>query len=213
MTVVMGVLNQKGGVGKTTLSISLSHAFKILNEKKNVLLVDADPQGSSLAWSETREKPLPFSIIGMPKKTLHRDLPDIAKNYDYVIIDGAPRVTDLARTAIIASDIIIVPCTPSPYDVWASQDIIDLIREAQVYNENIKYRFVINRKIYGTAIGRDVTEALKDLDVEVLDQNIYQRVQFADSASAGHTVIDADPEGKAALEIINLAKEIKGIIE
>lgn len=213
MAHVIGLLNQKGGVGKTTLSISICHALAKKHGANKVLLVDADPQGSALAWSETRSKSLPFTIVGLPKKTLHRDLPDIAEKYKYVVIDGAPRVTELARTAIVASDLILVPCTPSPYDVWASQDIIDLIKEAQVYDEGIKYAFVINRKISGTAIGRDVVEALTGLDVQVLDHHIHQRVQFADSASVGHTVIDADPEGKAATEIMELTKEIERIVK
>ncbi len=66
-----------------------------------VLLVDADPQGSSLAWPCVREKAPLFPVVGMAKPTLHKDLPQVAKNYDVVVIDGVPRVNDLGRSAIM----------------------------------------------------------------------------------------------------------------
>ena len=99
---IIGVLNQKGGVGKTTISVNLAHALTLMGGR--VLLVDADPQGSALSWSAVRaEEPL-FPVVGMPKPTLHKDLPSVARDYDYVVIDGAPRVNELCRAAILASD-------------------------------------------------------------------------------------------------------------
>ena len=142
---IIGVLNQKGGVGKTTISVNLAHAFTLMGHR--VLLVDADPQGSALSWSAVRvEEPL-FPVVGMPKPTLHKDLPSVARDYDYVVIDGAPRVNELGRAAIMASDLVVIPVQPSPYDVWATQDIVKLIKEAQQFKESLKAVFVINRKI------------------------------------------------------------------
>jgi len=93
-----------------------------------VLLVDADPQGSALAWSAVRTADPLFAVVGMPKPTLHRDLPGIAKDYEAVVIDGAPRVNELGRAAIMASDLVLIPVQPSPYDVWATADIVQLIQ-------------------------------------------------------------------------------------
>src|SRR5476651_1448820 len=114
---IIGVLNQKGGVGKTTIAVNLAAAFA--NSGARALLVDADPQGSALAWSSARERDPLFAVVGMAKPSLHRDLPDLAKNYDFVVIDGAPRVNELGRSAILASDFVLLPVQPSPYDVWA----------------------------------------------------------------------------------------------
>src|SRR2546423_7253905 len=128
---IIGVLTQKGGVGKTTIAINPAAAFA--GAGKRVLLVDADPQASALAWSAARVSPPLFPVVGMAKPTLHRDLPELARDYDVVIIDGAPRANELARAAILASDLIVIPVQPSPYDVWATADTVQLINEAKQF--------------------------------------------------------------------------------
>ena len=131
---IIGVLSQKGGVGKSTISINI--AATLSRQGNRVLLIDADPQGSSMAWSSAREGDPLFPVVGMAKPTLHKDLPEIAKDYDHVVIDGAPRVNDLGRAAIIASDVVVIPVQPSPYDVWAAAETVQLVREAQQFKPN-----------------------------------------------------------------------------
>jgi len=203
---IIALLNQKGGVGKTTLAVHLAEVLSRLD--KSVLLVDADPQGSALDWAANRPDNPRFPVIGLPKPTLHRELPAIAKNHDFVLIDGPPRVNELARAAIMASDVVLIPVQPSPFDVWAAKEIVDLLREASAFKENIKSAFVINRKIVNTAIGRDVVEALSSYPVPVLKTSIGQRVAFAECAAQGLTVLHTDPNGPASQEVVSLAKEL-----
>jgi chromosome partitioning protein len=203
---ITSVLNQKGGVGKTTLAVHIATA--LAHRGQRVLLVDADPQGSALDWSASRETAPLFPVIGLPKNTLHRDLPSIAADYTAVVIDGPPRVNDLARSAILASDVVLVPVQPSPYDVWAAKDIVDLLAEASVFKDTLKTGFVINRKIVNTTIGRDVIEALASYPVPVLRAQICQRVSFAESAGQGRTVLETDPQSMASREITILVDEL-----
>lgn len=203
---ILAILNQKGGVGKTTLAIHIAAALSL--KGRSVLLVDADPQGSALDWSAARQEASLFPVIGLPKTNLHKEIPMHAAKYDDIIIDGPPRVNELARAAILASDMVLIPVQPSPYDVWAAKDIVDILREAAIFKDKQICRFTINRKIVNTAIGRDVVGALASYDIPVLSASVSQRVVFAESAGQGSTVMETDPTGQAAQEINALTEEI-----
>lgn len=203
---IISLLNQKGGVGKTTLAVNLAMGLAITGNR--VMLMDADPQGSSLTWSGNREGEAPFPVVGIPKPTLHKELPKLVNNYDFIIVDGPPRVYDVTRSAILASDLIIIPVTPSPYDVWATEETVKLIAEVKAFKESLKSFFMINRKIMNTVIGRDVIDALAAYDIPVMKSQICQRVGFAETAGEGKTVLETAPESPASDEIRALIQEI-----
>src|ERR1700746_4027547 len=101
---IIGVLNRKGGVGKTTIAINVAATLAAAGLR--VLLVDADPQASALSWSRLRERDPLFAVVGMARATPHREIPLIAVKFDVVTIDGGPGVNDLGRAAILASDLV-----------------------------------------------------------------------------------------------------------
>ncbi len=210
MPKVIAILNQKGGAGKTTLSVHLATALSRRGYK--ALLIDADPQGSALDWAAARTGTPLFPVGGIPKPSIHNELPVLAAGYDVVVIDGPPRVYAVARSAIMASDLVLVPVQPSPYDVWAAKEIMDLLNEGDVYKPDLKRAFVINRKIVNSAIGRDVSEALAQYPIPVLPTAICQRVAFAESAANGLTVFDLDPDTLACQEINELAIEVERML-
>lgn len=203
---IIGVLNQKGGVGKTTLSVNL--AACLARTGARVLLIDADPQGSALDWAAARQSDPLFSVVGFPRSTIHKEIGQIGQGYDHIIIDGPPRVTDLARSAIMASDIVVIPVQPSPYDIWAAEEVVKLITEARVYKDALKSVFVVNRKITNTAIGRDVREALAAYPIHVLKASVAQRVVFAEAAAQGQAIFEIDPTGPAVVEMEAVAAEL-----
>jgi chromosome partitioning protein len=204
--VILSVLNQKGGVGKTTLSITLAAAWA--DRKRRVLLVDADPQGSALDWVATRgERASPFMAIGMAKAILHVELPKMKKDFDGIVIDGPPRVYDVAKSAVMASDAVLIPILPSQFDAWAAEETVKLLEECAAYKPTLKSAFIINRKIANTAIGRDIAKALKQYPIPVLPVSLCQRVAFAESAH-GKTVFEMDPDSAASREAQVLAREV-----
>jgi chromosome partitioning protein len=202
---VLSVLNQKGGVGKTTLATSIATCLSGMGNR--VLLIDADHQGSALDWKAARGDLPSFPVVGIPKDTIHREIDALGKDYDWIVIDGPPRVSTVAKSAIAASDIVVIPVQPSPYDVWAARDIADLIADVRVIKD-LKAVFAVNRKIVGTAIGRDVERALADYPIPVLQAAVCQRVGFAESAAIGKTVLETEPDGAAAREVRGLVSEI-----
>ncbi len=139
---IVALLNQKGGVGKTTLATHI--AGELALRGKNVILLDADPQGSALDWTQRRSQqglPRLFSAVGLARETLHQEAPELARRADHMIIDGPPHIAALARSALLATDRVLIPVQPSPYDLWTSAEMVNLIREAQVFRPTLRAAF------------------------------------------------------------------------
>ncbi len=207
---IVALLNQKGGVGKTTLALHL--AGELAMRGKRVTLIDADPQGSALDWSQQRSRenlPRAFGVVGLARDTLHREAPELARDVDYVVIDGPPRVAGLMRSALLAADLVLIPVQPSPLDGWASAEMLALLTEARIYRPQLAARFVLNRCGARTVIARETAETLAEHDPPVLASTIGQRVVFADAAQTGRLASDIDRRSPAAREIAALAAEIE----
>lgn len=202
---VIAVLNQKGGSGKTTIATHIARALQL--DGASVVMVDSDPQGSARDWAAAREDQ-PLRVIGIDRPTLERDMKALAK-HEYVVIDGAPQAADLAVSAIKAADFVLIPVQPSPYDIWATADLVDLVKSRiSITDGKLKAAFVVSRAIKGTRIGTEVVEALAGYELPVLDERITQRVIYPGTAAIGLTAMDTEPEGDAAVECRALARAV-----
>lgn len=207
---IVAVMNQKGGAGKTTVALNLAAAMTETGTR--VLLIDADPQQTAQDWAAVRDPPPPFQILGLSKPVLHRDLPKLAADYDHIIIDGAPRNYEVARSAILAADLVLIPVQPSGADFWASRETVRLIQEAHSFKETQKSVFLVSRRIGRTALGRDVNEALSEFGIPILQAATTQRVAYAETLTAGSTVIESQPRGPAADEVRAILAEIQEVM-
>lgn len=148
-------------------------------------------------------------MVGIDRPTIDRDLKNVARK-DFVVIDGAPQASDLAVSAIKAADFILIPVQPSPYDIWATADLVELVKQRiEVTDGRLQAAFVVSRAIKGTKIGAEVAEALAGYELPVLESRITQRVSYPGTAAAGTTVLDTEPAGGAAAEVRALAVELK----
>lgn len=205
---IVAILNQKGGVGKTTLATNI--ATKLYLNKAKVLLVDSDPQGSARDWHAAGNSEIP--VVGIDRPTLDKDIQKISDNFDWIIIDGAPQLSDMAISAIKCADLIVIPVQPSPYDIWASEDLVDIIKHTQQLTDgNPKSYFCISRKITSTSLSKEIVEALEGYSLPVMKSYTSQRIIYAKSAAEGKTVFDT-ANNEAIQEITNIVTEIKEII-
>lgn len=207
---VIAVLNQKGGSGKTTIATHLARAFQLAGS--SVVLVDSDPQGSARDWAAAREEQ-PLSVIGIDRPTIERDLKSLAKT-DFVVIDGAPQASDLAVSAIKAAQFVLIPVQPSPYDIWAAADLVDLVKQRiEMTDGKLQAAFVVSRAIAGTKLGQEVADALAGYGLPVLAARIMQRVIYPGSAATGKTVFDIDADCEAAEDFRVLKDELTQLLK
>lgn len=211
MTKIISFLNQKGGGGKTTISTNIAVSLQMDNQK--VLLVDSDPQGSLRDWNEANEGKL-IPVVGLDRETLAKDVEGVKSGYDIIIIDGAPQSSKLVAAAIKVSDIVIIPVTPSPYDVWACSDLIEIVKARQeVTNGSPVCRFLISRARKGTNLSDDINEALSGYEIPVLTNRTIHREVYAKTASDGLTVFHDLKAEDAINEVTSLKTEILKVLK
>jgi chromosome partitioning protein len=202
---IIAVLNPKGGSGKTTISTNLARGLQ--RQGFNVLLVDSDPQGSARDWHAAQEDN-PMPLVALDRANNFKTLPSVSSGYDFTIIDGAAKLEDIIAAAIKAADLVLIPVQPSPYDLWAVTDLIEIIKTRQeITDGKPKAAFLITRAIHGSKLGRDIVDALNEHQLPALDTVIFQRQAYPRTAANGATVYEGDnPDARAEIEA--LTKEI-----
>src|SRR6516164_3748890 len=186
----IALANLKPGTGKTTSAVWLSHVFA--QAGNSVLLVDADPSGSALEWSDlaamdprvTPREAFPFRVVALPSRELHRRLPGIARADDVVIID-TPQIEDhagIARSALRYADEIVIPCAPTPIEINRTTPVRDEIAEiAPVRHRPARSAILLNRCITRAHSIADARQALQDLGYDVLATAVPRLEVYAQS--------------------------------
>jgi len=186
----LALANLKPGTGKTTSAVWLAHVFA--QAGNDVLLVDADPSGSALEWSDLAamdpriapQQAFPFRIVALPSRQLHRRLPEIARDDDVVIID-TPQIEDhaaIARSALRYADEIVIPCAPNPIEINRTTPVRDEIAEVgPVRDRPARSVVLLNRCITRAHSISDSRQALQELGYEVLATVVPRLEVYAQS--------------------------------
>lgn len=206
---VVTFAGQKGGVGKSTTAICL--AVEGLLRGLRVLLVDADPQGTIRTWADVatqQSHPVP-TVIAMGA-TMHRpeQLPLVGKDFDLVIIDCPPREGAIQRSAMMVSDLLLLPCGPSAADAWALAVTLDTVQEARGLYPELKACVLITRKQPRTSLGKGARDVLEQTGLPVLLSELGYRISYQEAIAAGQGVSTYASRSEASKEMKLLFEEV-----
>jgi chromosome partitioning protein len=169
----VAIVNLKGGTGKSTTAVHLATG---LAQAGRTLLVDADPQGSALSWSEAAGA-FPFPVVALPVRDLHRRLPALGEGYRHVVIDTPPGDLPLVRSALLAVDTVVMPVPPSLMDMDRLRPTIDLMAEVEPLNA-ATIHVLLTRVRRGTRSAKDMREVLAELGLPILAAEIPLRESY-----------------------------------
>lgn len=192
------VANLKGGAGKTTSAVYLANA---LAASGRTLLIDADPQGSALSWSETAGD-FPLPVVAAPVKDLNRRVPQLAEGYVHVVIDTPPGELAITRSAMLASDTVLLPIPPSLIDLDRLRPTLEVLADLEGLHEP-QVLCLLTRVRRGTRSSRAAREVLLELGLNVLDTEVSLREGYANSFGLSLT-------GELLGEYTDVLQELKG---
>ena len=206
---IVAVANQKGGIGKTTTAISIAGEW--FRRERKVLVIDSDPQGSARRWaSEADERELEHPhVVGLESgSSIARQVPQMAEQYDHVVIDTPPRLAQATKGGLVIADLAIVPVGPGGLDTWALEETLEVLEEASALNRDLQVRYFLTR-FDPRAADREQTElALKESKTyPFLKSTFGLRVGYQRAFTVGQ--LPSDYDGVIADEVSSLVKEIE----
>jgi chromosome partitioning protein len=208
---VIGVTNLKGGVGKSTLSQNI--AVALAHKDYKVCILDTDlEQRSSMKWHGLREQEPSIAVFGVEGEQINKVAEEQKKAYDLVIIDGSPQLSKTTTKILTASDVVLVPITPSSLDVWSFENFLERYEQVKsVRGDTIQAFIVLNRYTGNTKLDKEVLDVMKDFDIRLMKTTIGQRVAYREAPTNGLGVVESR-DAKAKDEMLRFTEELEGIL-
>ncbi len=208
---VIAVTNLKGGVGKTTIALNLG--VTLAHRDYKVCVVDTDTeQRSAVKWSGQRDeahRSIPVFAVG---DKLNKEIEALNKDYEFVIIDGTPQLSERANRTILASDIIIIPISTSGFDFWSFEHFVERYNQAKAFKESVQAFVLLNKFSETKNISKEIREALSEFEIPVLKTTMGERVAYQETTIQGLGVVEYKDK-KAKEEINKLTDEIEEIAQ
>lgn len=190
MSFCVGIINQKGGSGKSSTAVALAY-WLTYKQGFTTLLIDSDAQKSSSKWikSLSEKESLPVVVIG-DADALIEQISEVAKDYNFVIIDAPGSIAEVTRAIVLISDLALIPCQPTGLDLGSAADTVKLVLQARSIRNGLpKAVAFLNRAIKGTRLKDDAREILGEMPgVELLASVIHQKQAIADAVGQQSTV-------------------------
>lgn len=204
----IALVSQKGGVGKSSLAISI--AWELAARRHSVLIVDGDPQGTAriardVAIEAGRQPP---QVVALGKDMCKSTNLQAMDRFDHVVIDTPAKLGDVQRAALMLADVALVPVSQSGAEVWGNTDTIALISQAQTINTALKAALVFVRKLPSTALGKNARAILENGELPVFAAETTFRVAWQEAITAGMGIAQYAPRDKGALELRSLIDEM-----
>jgi chromosome partitioning protein len=208
---VIAVTNLKGGVGKTTIALNLG--VTLAHRDYKVCVVDTDTeQRSAIKWSGQRDESLRSVPVFAVGEKLNKEVEALNKDYDFVIIDGTPQLSERANRTILASDVIIIPISTSGFDFWSFEHFVERYNQAKAFKENVQAFVLLNKFSETKNISKEIREALSEFEIPVLKTTMGERVAYQETTIQGLGVVEYKDK-KAKEEINKLTDEMEGIAQ
>ncbi|MEW6351460.1 MAG: ParA family protein [Thermodesulfobacteriota bacterium] len=206
MSQVIGVVQGKGGTGRSTVSTNLAGG---LSTHYPTALIDCDmPQGTSASWAALRHAEKRMGNLTIATAPTHRSLVDQAKRlgqtHRFLVVDAPPRIAEITRAILILSSLVVIPIGPSAAEVWATTDVLKTIEEARAHRPNLLARLLWTRIRRRTKVAQQIPGAVnEELHVQSLKSVLGQRVAYTEALACGRTVSEwGDPVARQELDAL-----------
>ena len=215
MAQIVGIIQVKGGVGRSTIATNLAAVFSL---KQPTALIDCDlPQGTSASWYAVRKAEVPPANLTLATAGDYKELvsraEELSREHRYIVIDAPPRIAEMTRAIIVMSTLSLVPLGASAAEIWSTADLLETITEARKFRTDVDARIVWNRYRGNTREALEVSEAArKELRLKELAARLGYRVAYSEALARGLSV-DEWLDRTAHAEILALAAEVQGILK
>ena len=191
---IITVANQKGGVGKTTVTMLLAGCLS-KTWKAKVLVMDADRQRSAIEWLETSQEyaPFPADVIQIEKKLLesvHEEVRRYLNDYHYILIDCPPNLLSMPASALLVSDLVLVVTVPSKQDVSSTREFVKFVNEQMTENADLRAKLLLNKVEKNRRIASSFIKVIGALNMPVLPASFSRREFYNELSLYGATVYD-----------------------